>query len=340
MNDDAEKLRDAFVSHEYLAPDPAAVYAGAKARARVYRRRRRTAQAAGGAVLGAGVVAASVNLPGWLEHARQGGAGQFALAGGPAAVTPSPLTPQEQQRALNAYFAAGYGYTDAQQLAKLWNVSSDIVTVKAEAGRRLLAGQTLPVQPHPNAGASAAASVDPQTEADVNAFFNAGYTYDDAVRLAQLWKTADPYHAKIQAGAKLLAGQALPFAPNPSAAASASAPAAQSSADLQAYFNAGYDSNDAVQLAKLWNISDLSQVKIDAGAKLLAGQPLPIPPSGTPAPSASVAAQNALNAYFNAGYTYNDAVRLAQLWNSTDVYQTKIDAGNKLLAGQTLPIAP
>jgi uncharacterized protein YciW len=151
---------------------------------------------------------------------------------------------------------------------------------------------------------------------------------------------ADPYHAKIQAGAKLLAGQALPFAPNPSAAVSASAPAAQSSADLQAFFNAGYDSSDAVQLAKLWNVSDLSQVKIDAGARLLAGQPLPIPPSGTPAPSASVAAQNALNAYFNAGYTYNDAVKLAQLWNSTDVYQTKIDAGNKLLAGQTLPIAP
>ncbi|MDQ1465015.1 MAG: hypothetical protein QOC73_1956, partial [Actinomycetota bacterium] len=35
-----------------------------------------------------------------------------------------------------------------------------------------------------------------------------------------------------------------------------------------------------------------------------------------------------------------DAITLGKLWNETDTTQIKADAGQKLLAGQTLPIAP
>ena len=41
----------------------------------------------------------------------------------------------------------------------------------------------------------------------------------------------------------------------------------------------------------------------------------------------------------DAGYTYDDAVALAALW-STDVADTKAQAGGLLLDGQTLPVAP
>ena len=40
--------------------------------------------------------------------------------------------------------------------------------------------------------------------ARVKAFFGAGYDYDDAVRLAKLWKKSDAYQAKIEGGKRLL----------------------------------------------------------------------------------------------------------------------------------------
>ena len=98
-------------------------------------------------------------------------------------------------------------------------------------------------------------------------------------------------------------------------------------------------------LAQLWKISDPYQAKIDAGQKLLTGVALPIAPSSQPtaptaaSPNDSVTIAD-VNAYFAAGYTYEDALGLGNLWKIADTYQVKIDAGQKLLAGQTLPIKP
>jgi len=357
MNQDADQLREAFVAHEYLAPDAAEVLAVAHVRARAYRRRRRAAQGAGGAVLGAGLVASSVAAAGWLpnNNGRHGGS-TISMAApaplpSPTALTtptpvasPSPLTSAQQDQALSAYFAAGYNYNDALALAQLWHMTGDPSTIKAEAGRRLLAGQTLPVKP------SVASVANATDDADVNAFFAAGYTYEDAVGLAGLWKISDPYQAKIDAGTKLLAGDTLPIAPGsqptPSTVATSSSDSV-STADLNAYVAAGYTYEDALGLRGLWKISDVYQVKVDAGARLLAGETLPIAPGSQPTPAAEASANavasandNAVNAYFSAGYTYDDAVTLSKLWKISDTYQVKIDAGQKLLAGQTLPIKP
>jgi hypothetical protein len=369
MNQDADQLREAFVAHEYLAPDAAEVLAVAHVRARRYRRRRRAAQGAGGAVLGAGLVASSVAAAGWLpnNNGRHGGstvslaappplpnpsvsASPSPLASpapfaSPALVSsPTPLSSTQQEAALNAYFAAGYDYDNALALAQLWHMSGDPTTVKAEAGRRLLAGQTLPITPSPSAVASAA------EDTDVSAFFAAGYTYDDAVTLAKLWNGSDTYQAKIDAGKKLIAGETLPIAPGsqptaPTVVTGSSDSA--STADLNAYFAAGYTYEDALGLASLWKIADAYQVKVDAGAKLLAGQTLPIAPGSQPTPAAEIssgaaasAEENAANKFFSAGYTYDDAVTLGKMWKVGDTYQVKIDAGQKLLAGQTLPIKP
>jgi hypothetical protein len=270
----ADQLREAFETHETRTPDPGAVYARVQELARKYKRRRRGAQVAGSAVLGAGLIASAINLPSFLPGNSTSGPG----IGAGAAPAPSPsvaasYSAVDQAKDWAAYFAAGYGYNDAVQLAAIWHSKANIGDVKAEAGRRLLAGETLPVKPTGNPTSPAP---DPSEvaayQAAWDAFFNAGYTWDDAVRLAKLWHLADPGDAKVKAGKKIEAHQPLPFKPKP-----ANVKAAKEQAAAEKFWNAGYDQAAAVKLAKLWHVSTY-QAKVKAGEKLLAGETLPIQP--------------------------------------------------------------
>jgi hypothetical protein len=274
VTDNGDQLRKAFETHENLAPDPALVYARVKELARSYQRRRWGAQAAGGAVLTAGLIAGAIQLPGMLPGNNNSNASNAVVAPAAAAST-APPTQAELEKDWAAYFAAGYDYDDAVKLAKLWKSTAEIGTVKAEAGARLLAGETLPFPPSPEGVAAA------KETARLDAFFAAGYSYNDAVKLAKLWKIKDPFQAKIEAGKKLLAGEKLPIKPGPADPGSDSGSGGINPKDqkrLDAYFNAGYDYNDAVKLAKLWKLADPFQAKVEAGKKLLAGQTLPIRP--------------------------------------------------------------
>jgi hypothetical protein len=127
------------------------------------------------------------------------------------------------------------------------------------------AGQTAPA-------ATPDVATDPQQESDYQAYFNAGYSYDDAVALGKIWNETDTDQVKAQAGQKLIDGDTLPVKPS-------GTPAPPEDRAAAAFFNAGYDYNDAVKLGHLWNESP-SQAKIDGGQKLENGQPLPIQPGG------------------------------------------------------------
>lgn len=268
MTEHEDQLREAFVSHEHLAPDLGAVYLGTQELYRRYRRRRLSAQVASGAVVGAGLLAAGTNLPaGLLPGATPPGPAITATSGSTPPAVPTSLSEAELDRDLDAYDRAGYGYNDAVQLAAIWHTKADLGYVKAEAGSLLLAGRALPIAPHPDPSESDA----PATGSDA-AFFNAGYTYDDAVRLAELWKLSDAADAKTVAARKLEANQPLPFPPR---AAGVRAP--REEAALQKFWDAGYDSRDAEKLGALWHVS-VDQAKIEAGQKLLAGERLPIRP--------------------------------------------------------------
>jgi hypothetical protein len=275
VTDHGEQLREAFETHASLAPDPAAVYARVQELSRTYKRRRRGAQAAGTAVVGAGLIAGALQLPSVLAGLSHGG-GNAAPAGAPPSSVPSVAASYSQadlDKDWAAYFGAGYGYDDAVRLAALWHTDKNIDLVKAEAGRRLLAGETLPITPHPNSSVSAP---DPAASADaaaVQAFFDAGYVWDDAVQLAALWKLPSPSDAKVAAGKKLEAGQKLPIAPKP-----ANVAAAKETAAVDKFFAAGYTYDDAVKLAALWKLKDAYAAKVAGGEKLLAGQTLPIKP--------------------------------------------------------------
>ncbi|NAZ83463.1 hypothetical protein GTR02_16725, partial [Kineococcus sp. R8] len=112
-----------------------------------------------------------------------------------------------------------------------------------------------------------------------------------------------------------------------------------------AFFDAGYDYDDAVALAALWGSASVEDAKTRAGDELVAGTTLPIAPgSAAPAPETGSAppasgADLAVQAFFAAGYDYADAVTLAGLWGG-DPYEAKVTAGRRLMARETLPVAP
>jgi hypothetical protein len=369
MNDNIDQLSDSFAAHEHLAPDADDVLVRAHRLARSYHRRRWAVRATGGAVLGAGLVVGSIALPNLGHSSTQSlTSSPYADGGSPS---PSPTVTYTQSQEYDAYFAAGYDYQNAQELATIWN-DTDINQVKADAGLKLLEGETLPV-----AADNPPLSQSQPDMTDVDAFFSAGYDYQDAVTLAGTWNVGS-YSAKIKGGKLLLAGSTLPIPPSgpptaagtaivgrasaskiaalgrltkaqraklakagkivivPGSSTGATAGSEATAAAMAEYFAAGYDYQDAVALGNIWNETDINQIKAEAGQKLIAGDTLPVPPSGTP----ETPTDAAVSAFFAAGYTYEDAVTLGNMWNDSNTYQVKIDAGNKLLNGQTLPIGP
>jgi hypothetical protein len=272
----ADQLREAFESHENHTPDPGAVYARVQELSRKYKRRRRGAQVAGSAVLGAGLIAAGINLPALLPgNASNNANGIGAAAPNAVPSVAASYSNADSAKDWAAYFGAGYGYDDAVKLAALWHTNANIGNVKAEAGRRLRAGETLPVKPTGNPVTPPSNPNDPAIKADeaaLNAFFNAGYTWDDAVKLAKAWHLSDPSDAKIMGGKKIEAHEALPFQPK-----AANVKAAKEQTAVIKFWDAGYKQKDAVRLAKIWHVSTY-QAKVDGGKKLLAGETLPIKP--------------------------------------------------------------
>jgi hypothetical protein len=222
-------LRETFESHEHLAPSLGAVYNGSQVLFRRYMRRRRGARVVSGAVLGAGLIAGGTHLPAGLLPgaaitAPPAGVGATIppattapatapsdrARSAPAAPARSSLSEQELDRQAEVFGDAGYDHEDAVRLARLWHSKDDILDVKAKAGRMLQAGRTLPIEPGDGSAETGSADRDRKAK---EAFFSAGYSYDDAVRLAAQWTLAGPSEAKIAGGAKLEAGVALPFPP-------------------------------------------------------------------------------------------------------------------------------
>ena len=280
MTEHADQLREAFETHENQAPDPAAVYARVQELSTKYKRRRRGLQVAGGTALAAIAVAGVVTLPNLLPgNARNTSSVSFPAGAVPTSAAPSTIasmTPTQFNEYLNAYFDAGYGYDDAVKLRDLWHVKADVAKVKAEAGRRLLSGETLPFKGTPNPVDPPANPDDPAikaAQAQLDAFFGAGYSWDEAVLLAKKWHLSDPSDAKIMAGKKLLAHESLPVKPKP-----ANVAAAKEQKEADAFFTKGYTVEDAVKLAKIWHLKDAWAAKVEGGKRILAGQTLPIQP--------------------------------------------------------------
>jgi len=193
--------------------------------------------------------------------------------------------------------------------------------------------QRAAVAPPVGAGTGAPASTTGDDSA-MGAFFDHGYTYDDAAKLAAAWKfpvvRGDLSEVKIAAGRNLLAG--LPVATQPK-----ESPATVEQR-VQAFARAGYHLSDAVLLARMWGDGlTPAQAKVAAGTKLLATGHLPTTPGQT---AQTVGADVAEEAFFDNGLSYEDAARLAKAWHiaikDDDASPVKVIAGRRILAGEHL----
>lgn len=98
-----------------------------------------------------------------------------------------------------AFWGAGYTPEDVTALEELWH--TDTTETKARAGQLLLDGDTPPVAP---------GRVALPEQAEVDAFWSAGYTIEDVETLSALWHT-DTFETKARAGRLILDGQPLPL---------------------------------------------------------------------------------------------------------------------------------
>ncbi|WP_369054262.1 hypothetical protein [Kineococcus terrestris] len=105
---------------------------------------------------------------------------------------------------------------------------------------------------------------------ELAAWFGAGYVYDDAVRLGEVWNV-DAAEAKVLGGEDLLAGRTLPVSPSPEL------PRTSPGWELNAFTACGYSPADAEDLAARWDL-DTWDAQVEAGSRLLAGEVLPVVP--------------------------------------------------------------
>ncbi|QCB92472.1 hypothetical protein [Cellulomonas shaoxiangyii] len=148
---------------------------------------------------------------------------------------------------------------------------------------------------------------DGYTKEQYEAFWGAGYTHDDATALAELWGTGYT-ETKARAGQMILDGEELPVAPG-------STP---------------------------FSIMETSRPEAPEDAPAPAAAPADGAEGAAPATDAPPAVEYTpaqYDAFWDAGYTYDDALALAALWG-TEIIETKARAGQALLDGQTLPVAP
>ena len=206
--------------------DVDAVHAGIR---RGVRRRRRQRRAATGIGAAAAVAALAVGVPAVDSVVGRTGAPTTSLS---PATTATPSSHHDRDRAsrqgqdatqLGAeekFLASCYTWADAEVLAERWR-SPSVQEAKATAGRMLIAGQSLPVQPS-GGGAIAAGGPVPGQDCDapsqqqedfVLEFTNQGYTWADAEELASLWGSPDTLSAKVEAGERLSRGAPLPITP-------------------------------------------------------------------------------------------------------------------------------
>ncbi|MEM8923801.1 MAG: hypothetical protein AAGD35_09875 [Actinomycetota bacterium] len=157
-------------------------------------------------------------------------------------------------------------------------------------------------------------------ERAVEAFFDAGYDYDDAVRLAEYWGYPNVYDAKVTKGQVILG---LIGFPPPAGTPPLVTP-------LGAFFNAGYDYEDAVRLAEYWGYLSASEAKTIKGKVILGIIEFPAENSAPPV------AEQAVGQFLQI-HDYYDAEVLAELWGYGEPFDAKVAMGKVMFGVAELP---
>ena len=155
----------------------------------------------------------------------------------------------------------------------------------------------------------------------------------------------------ICAGVATAVAPLAPATPTPTAAAQpantdwSAMPAGYTRAQYEAFWGAGYTPEDVTALSDLWK-SDSTQTKARAGQMILDGDVLPVAPSPAVVQSSAddlstpkAGDQAKYDAFWSAGYTSANLTKLNDLWKSGS-FDTKARAGEMILEGKSLPVAP
>lgn len=229
----------------------------------------------------------------------------------------------EDQAAVEAFFAAGYGYDDAVLLAGLQGLP-DSFAAKIEAGRVLVGGTALADSP----------LADPTLDDGLSDEYLAqvavswGYAPDDIDVLAQAWGV-DAAEAAVRAGRELKTVGVLPFVDLPTGEVAESEAAA-------AFFDAGYSYTDAGVLAQRWGLPDPYGAKVEAGGYLRDGTALAASPLADPTAAEGRTSEDLAAAFTAAGYTADDAALLAEQWG-VGVAEAQARAGGELASVGVVP---
>jgi len=164
------------------------------------------------------------------------------------------------QVAMDAFWNGKYTYCDAKILAAYWEQS--IFETKARAGTKLLAGENGILESYLTKARIRAQDIG-QPKCTYN---EEGYTYQDAVILAEYWGKATPWDAKLKMNHLLMQG-------SNAAIQNVLQPAKQQQDKQQANLDAFWEQYticDAKVLAAYWE-QPILEAKARAGQKLLAG---------------------------------------------------------------------
>lgn len=171
-----------------------------------------------------------------------------------------------------------------------------------------------------------------------NAFYdNANYTYCDIKLLSAYWGQSR-FDSKVRAGEKLLRNEQY-VVDDFLTSARAAAAGNNVSCSFADADNPPYTYEDAEVLADFWGQPDAAGAKTKIGSMLQAGdnklvmQALNNARQSSGGSTQTNADQPALNAFFdNRNYTYCDVQLLTAYWGQS-IYEVKVRAGSKLLAG-------
>lgn len=262
----------------------------------------------------------------------------------------------------DAYLDSDYSYLDAEALAEIWGFE-EVYDAKIKLGSLLIAGEPIPLEP----GATSTEEVPEAISLAIVVFYDSNYAYEDALELAEYWGLEDPYDAKLKIGQFLKAGYPLPIEPG------------EMVGPFTFYNEVGYGWGDAEDLADYWGIESANDAKLKAASLLEQGERLPIESRGTALSTYNVygygwgdaveladywgldhpndaklkAGRNlkagysppnapraaSLERFIYDGYSWADALELAEYWGFEDENDAKIKAGRMLKAGDTPPLA-
>jgi hypothetical protein len=240
--------------------------------------------------------------------------------------------PQTQQ--LAAYASSRYGYCDAKMISLVWGAS--VQDAKVTLGSKVLSNlENLADADIASGRERSLAAFDSNRELRCS-YEEAGYSYEDAVLLGQVWGV-DSWEAKMRIERKVLLGSESYLNDQLQQARNLSnVPDSNPSDDLmEVFLNSRYGYCDAKMISLVWG-SSVQDAKVTLGLKVLSNLENLADADIASGRERSLAAfetnRELRCSYEEAGYSYEDAVLLGQVWG-IDSWEAKMRIERQVLLG-------